>query len=56
MGRGTMGRRQWEGNGTYDVGMVDALEALHMLSSFPLTFFGMTFSATSRVMPAAWAE
>jgi hypothetical protein len=52
-----MGRRQWEGNGTYDVGMVEAPEDLHTLSSFTLTFFfGRAFSATSRVMPAAWAE
>jgi hypothetical protein len=36
--------------------MVEAPEALHMLSSLPLTFFGMTFSATSRVTPAAWVE
>ena len=39
------------------LGMVEAPEDPHTLSSFTLTFFfGMTFSATSHVMPAAWAE
>jgi hypothetical protein len=54
------GRGQWEGNGTYDVGMIGALEDLHFAPHallVPLTFsFGMTFSATPRVTSAAWAE
>ncbi len=54
------GRGQWEGNGTYDVAMIEALEDLHFAPHallVPLTFsFGMTFSATPHVTSAAWAE
>jgi hypothetical protein len=53
-------RGQWEGNGTYDVAMIEALEDLHFAQHalVPLTFsFGITFSAaTPRVTSAAWAE
>ncbi len=54
------GRGQWVGNGTYDVGMIEALEDLHFAPRallVPLTFsFGMTFSATPPVTSAAWTE
>jgi hypothetical protein len=52
------GRGHWEGNGTYDVAMIEALEDLHFAphaSLDPLIFsFGMTFSATPPVTSDAW--
>jgi hypothetical protein len=51
------GRGQWEGNRTYDVAMIEALEDLHFAQHallVPLTFsFGMTFCATPPVTSAA---
>ena len=51
------GRGQWEGNGTYDFAMIEALEDLHFAQHallVPLTFsFGTIFSATPLVTSAA---